>query len=557
MIEYSAGIVTAYGSAVRAGYTGTYEDFCRQQAGYAENAQAVEQAKQTAVSASQTANQAKQDAQTASTTAQQSAQSAQGSAQSAGQSAQDAQTAKNNAQTYAQSASASAGSAQQSAQSAQAVLESIPEDYSDLAEDVDKLKAELTYSKTIPLEIGSLDTNTGANYPKQTALRTSAYIPVNATKVTFSNCKARFFAYTQDGVFVGGYGTDGYTKDWSKYVSFSSPVYLNDLGGENYLFRIVFDNFTGDVTTENADAKYTIGVLGELKSNIIEEYTVGTGGDFATFTEMLIALENNTNEKIVYVQGGTYDIFEEMGGAEYIASITDTSGLNWRDVCHVVPWNTTIIGVGDVVLAWNPTDAEIIDQNHAFLFSPLNVSGTCKIKNIKIECSNARYGIHDETSGITIYNGVTHEFENVSVIYSTSTYGNKYAYGAGHNKNSKYKFKNCLFSSFYGVPWSSHDWPAAINEVTLFEFDNCVFWNNVNNTLASIRFSSADTVGKLDDVVINGCVFDRIFFGTERTTAIKQGYKVRTTLCKAYTAIYSDKIATEDRIAPVNYLEIS
>ena len=52
---YSAGIVTAYGAAKRAGYQGTYEDFCRQQAGYAESAAAVEQAKNTAVSAASTA----------------------------------------------------------------------------------------------------------------------------------------------------------------------------------------------------------------------------------------------------------------------------------------------------------------------------------------------------------------------------------------------------------------------------------------------------------------------------------------------------------------------
>ena len=43
---YNAGIVTAYGAAVRGGYTGTYEEFCRQQAGYAQSAAAVEQAKQ-------------------------------------------------------------------------------------------------------------------------------------------------------------------------------------------------------------------------------------------------------------------------------------------------------------------------------------------------------------------------------------------------------------------------------------------------------------------------------------------------------------------------------
>ena len=148
MVEYSVGIVTAYGSAKRAGYTGTYEDFCRQQAQYAENASAVEQAKQTAVQSAQTAEQAKQDAQTASTTAVSASNTASTQAQLAGQSAQDAQTAESNAQTYAQSASASAGSAQQSAQTAQTVLESIPEDYSDLSSDVDQLKADLGDTKS-------------------------------------------------------------------------------------------------------------------------------------------------------------------------------------------------------------------------------------------------------------------------------------------------------------------------------------------------------------------------------------------------------------------------
>ena len=43
---YSAGIVTAYGAAKRAGYQGTYEDFCRQQAQYAESAAAEEAVRQ-------------------------------------------------------------------------------------------------------------------------------------------------------------------------------------------------------------------------------------------------------------------------------------------------------------------------------------------------------------------------------------------------------------------------------------------------------------------------------------------------------------------------------
>ena len=54
--SYNAGIVTAYGAAVRGGYTGTYEQFCAQQANYAESAAAVEQAKTDAQAAAQRAH---------------------------------------------------------------------------------------------------------------------------------------------------------------------------------------------------------------------------------------------------------------------------------------------------------------------------------------------------------------------------------------------------------------------------------------------------------------------------------------------------------------------
>ena len=50
-VTQDLGIVTAYGAAVRGGYTGSYEDFCRQQAGYAESAAAVEAAKAAAEAA--------------------------------------------------------------------------------------------------------------------------------------------------------------------------------------------------------------------------------------------------------------------------------------------------------------------------------------------------------------------------------------------------------------------------------------------------------------------------------------------------------------------------
>lgn len=180
---YSAGIVTAYGAAKRAGYQGTYEDFCRQQAGYAENAAAVEAAKTAAQTAANTATTKATEATTAATAAQTAktqteqaasqaltdissarsgaisavqtegatqtanataqAQAAATSATTASTKASEASASATTATTKATEAAASATSAANAASAAQGVLESIPEDYSDLSEDVDKLKADL------------------------------------------------------------------------------------------------------------------------------------------------------------------------------------------------------------------------------------------------------------------------------------------------------------------------------------------------------------------------------------------------------------------------------
>ena len=427
----------------------------------------------------------------------------------------------------------------------------------DFALKVHSIEEEMYKTVSPTLESGAIDTNTGANTSSTTSLRTPDFITDGATILTFRNCKVSIFAYQSDGTFVGGYSaTDGWTRDWSKYTRLTSPVYLSNLNENKYQLRLRFDTFTADVTAENANASLQVSRIDELESESekIEVYTVGAGKDFATFTEMLVSLKDDTKQKMVYVYPGVYDIFEEMGGAEWMQTV-DTS-LNWRNVCHVVPPNTEIIGLGDVILAWNPTDEQIIDNSHAFLFSPLNVSSSCKIKNIKIHCSNCRYGIHDETSGRAVFDGVTHEFENIDVVYTASTYGWHYAYGAGHNKNCKYKFKNCLFSAAYGVSWSIHDWPATQYEASQFEFDNCRFLNNSNGNPASIRFSSTDKVGRLDDVKINGCVFGSITFGTESSAYANQGYKVTTMLCKEYSLIYSQYILESGRIAPEDYLVI-
>lgn len=68
---FNVGVITAYGAAKSAGYTGTYEQFCEELAHFAENAAQVARDKETTKGYRDEAKTAKDDAQTAQTGAEQ------------------------------------------------------------------------------------------------------------------------------------------------------------------------------------------------------------------------------------------------------------------------------------------------------------------------------------------------------------------------------------------------------------------------------------------------------------------------------------------------------
>lgn len=183
---YSAGVVTAYGAAVRGGYTGTYEEFCAEQAEFAENAAAVAQAKEdvetmqgqveqaaatftgttvpAAVTTVQEAGaaqvQAVQDEGTMQAAAVETVGAQQKAAvEAAGSDAVDAvetaETAATDAVTAAQTAAVQAVQAESTTQQAaiqtkgQETIDSIPEDYTALSGEVDDLKSALSYPLNI------------------------------------------------------------------------------------------------------------------------------------------------------------------------------------------------------------------------------------------------------------------------------------------------------------------------------------------------------------------------------------------------------------------------
>lgn len=190
---YSAGVVTAYGAAVRGGYTGTYEEFCAEQAEFAENAAAVAQAKEdvetmqgqveqaaatftdttvpAAVTTVQEAGAAQVQAVQSEGTMQAEAVETVGAQQTAavgaaGSDAVDAveaaETAATDAVTAAQTAAVQAVQTESTTQQAaiqtkgQETIASIPEDYTALSGEVDDLKSAINTRYALPADGTSL-----------------------------------------------------------------------------------------------------------------------------------------------------------------------------------------------------------------------------------------------------------------------------------------------------------------------------------------------------------------------------------------------------------------
>lgn len=208
-----------------------------------------------------------------------------------------------------------------------------------------------------------------------------------------------------------------------------------------------------------------------------QTYTVrkNGSGDFTTFTGALNALKNDVGEKTIYVYPGTYDIFEEMGGAEYIQSITSPTSLNWKDVNAIVSDNTEIIGIGNVILSYEPEDSEIISNDHAFLFAALNIPAvSCKVENITVKAKNCRYAVHIENG--TAENKIDLLFENVRVYMGQGGIRNPQAVGTGIGNNVTWKFKNCLFhNETNGGCFTSHTNVPIAGDSTSIVFEGCCF----------------------------------------------------------------------------------
>ena len=339
---YSAGIVTAYGAAKKAGYTGTYEQFCAEQASFARNAQQVRQDKESVEHTVETFSE---------TTVPEAVQSVtdEGNTQierveAAGDRVVEA---VGNAGTIAVGSVNEAGTTQvgnvqdEGSTQVQAVedkgaevLESIPEDYSDLVDEVSDLSRQLSdveenqipeLKTAIYTEIQNdidwlIGTISGYGYPKTNSKRLVTGNFLNLGDVSVGDDgEIAIHAYSSTTAYLGGWAN--WTKSikkseiLTKYptAKYMRVVFMRTNGTDCSLTDIqtygikIYDEFAS-VETKNNNTKKSIIVpmpaeLGGIKNSGLPQTDPESANYVRLRTSGFIKLDKNCVYKATVNKG--------------------------------------------------------------------------------------------------------------------------------------------------------------------------------------------------------------------------------------------------------------
>ena len=164
----------------------------------------------------------------------------------------------------------------------------------------------------------------------------------------------------------------------------------------------------------------------------------------------VIRADNSSGMRTLYVQAGEYDLYDELGGNDYANScIPDESyvppATAWKHFSVVCPDRLKIVGIGEVILKMNiPANTWAEGAIPNSVLTPLSMRYGCEVENIKVECTNTRYGIHIEGSGEAAYRNQQYIFRDVTIEYTYTGEGYNSAIGCGLNANDNLILDNCV-----------------------------------------------------------------------------------------------------------------
>lgn len=219
-------------------------------------------------------------------------------------------------------------------------------------------------------------------------------------------------------------------------------------------------------------------------------YYVGSTRTHTSLIGLLKTIQTDTSQKVIYMDEGEYDIFQEYKDNNIPSPPAGVQAADYFDYNVFLPQNTRLVGIGNVVLKWNPTTSDIT-TDESKTWSPLNLwYGNNTVENITILCKNGRYGIHDDSHNA--YTGFTNKYKNVRVIYTQSDtgYGFNNTIGFGFEDKCIYEFDDCMFqfvgTGNHGVFYGHDGYYGGASIIVR----NCVLLGGSDSNARTIRLQS-------------------------------------------------------------------
>lgn len=388
--------------------------------------------------------------------------------------------------TSATQAAASVTQCQTIQGACQAILDSIPEDYTQLTQEVNDLKSAITntdLSFLVTIE-GKYMNTSGEQNSSLLAHTDYIKIPESATKIlattksynaagTNSYKIAPTIVYYDANKTAISAGSTGNTFVVTETQEFPIP--------DGAVYCIV-----NQPRYQTVNKRFIQFLTSPIVAHVGSDYprTALSDSNLTRFLSKQYGIGMVSKPKTIYIHGGTYDIYSEYNTLGLLSGDPPSNpSTGYWDYNVMIPNNTHIIGLGNVNLVWEPTTSQI-SIGWSQTISPVNASGSLILENVNITCKNGRYCIHDDTLGKKEYFGSQKVYKNVRCYkkQNDTGYGFSSTIGLGFDARCNYIFENCSFynemsqNAFYGHTRAKDESDVAygVDNSPKINITNCV-----------------------------------------------------------------------------------
>ena len=274
---------------------------------------------------------------------------------------------------------------------------------------------------------GELDRN--VDYVASAIAAANKYIDGDFKKG--SNILIKLESYSGSGnIYVNAIRADG--------TSVSNIVILNN-NNKSELWMATED-FTRIHIPFGTAGTCKVTVYGKAETSKQHIFYCGQNREIKTLKDAISVAEEHM-DSILYVDSGVYDLIEEFG-MEFFDSLTSAnvmSGLQLKNRIHII-----FSPNSKVISHYSGTN-----QYAQSLYSPFNTGKYgFTIENLTLECSQCRYGVHDELNGAVEQSQSIYKNCKITIDNSTNNYWSaKSCIGGGLGSNTNVVVKNCVFAT--------------------------------------------------------------------------------------------------------------